>query len=50
MDVVQLIESALAPVVDAINGVLWNYVLVGVLPLVGVFFSVRLGFIQFRLL
>ncbi|NYZ62910.1 alanine/glycine:cation symporter family protein [Luteimonas deserti] len=48
MDVVPLIESALAPVVDAINGVLWNYVLVGVLPLVGVWFSVRLGFIQFR--
>ena len=48
MDVVQLIESALAPVVDAINGVLWNYVLVGVLPLVGIWFSARLGFIQFR--
>ena len=48
MDPVQLIENLLSPVVGAINGVLWNYVLVAVLPLVGVWFSVRLGFIQLR--
>jgi len=48
MDLVQLIENLLSPVVGAINGVLWNYLLVGVLPLVGLWFSVRLGFIQFR--
>ncbi|WP_208004934.1 alanine/glycine:cation symporter family protein [Luteimonas terrae] len=48
MDVVQLIENALSPVVGAVNGVLWNYVLVGVLPLVGIWFSLRLGFVQLR--
>lgn len=48
MDVVQLIENVLSPVVGAINGVLWNYLLVGVLPLVGIWFSLRLGFVQLR--
>ncbi len=48
MDVVQWTETLLSPIVDAINGVLWNYVLVAVLPLVGVWFSLRLGFIQVR--
>ena len=48
MDLVQLIENVLSPIVGGINGVLWNYLLVGVLPLVGIWFSVRLGFIQFR--
>ncbi|WP_199171426.1 MULTISPECIES: alanine/glycine:cation symporter family protein [Luteimonas] len=48
MALVQLIEATLSPIVDAINGVLWNYVLVGVLPLVGLWFTVRLGAIQFR--
>ncbi len=48
MSVVQLIENAVSPAVDAINGVLWNYLLVGVLPLVGIWFSVRLRVIQLR--
>lgn len=48
MDLVQLIENALTPVVSAVNGMLWNYVLVGVLPLVGLWFSASLGFIQVR--
>lgn len=48
MDLLQLIENILSPVVNGINGVLWNYVLVGVLPLVGLWFSVSLGFIQLR--
>ena len=36
MDLVQLIENVLSPIVGGINGVLWNYLLVGVLPLVGI--------------
>lgn len=48
MDLVQLIEKTLSPLVDGINGVLWNYLLVGVLPLVGLWFSASLGFIQLR--
>lgn len=42
------IEAALAALVGAINGLVWNYVLVAVLPLVGLYFSVRLGVIQLR--
>lgn len=48
MDLLELIERLLSPAVDAINGVLWNYVLVAALPLVGIWFSLRLGFIQLR--
>lgn len=48
MDLMQGIENLLSPVVGAINGILWNYVLVAVLPLVGIWFSLRLGFIQLR--
>ncbi|MEN4901997.1 alanine/glycine:cation symporter family protein [Luteimonas sp. TWI1416] len=48
MDVVQLVERGLSPIVAAVNGVLWNYLLVGVLPLVGIWFSLRLGFVQLR--
>ena len=43
-----IIEAALASAVGAINGVIWNWLLIGILPLVGVYFSVRLGFIQVR--
>ncbi|MDO5506474.1 MAG: alanine/glycine:cation symporter family protein [Pseudoxanthomonas suwonensis] len=43
-----VIETALAAVVGAINGVIWNWVLVAVLPLVGLYFTVRLGAVQLR--
>ncbi len=42
------IEALLAPVVGLINQVLWNYVLVYGLLAVGVFFTVRLRFLQVR--
>ena len=45
---VQLVESALSPVVGLVNGVLWNYVLVYGLLGVGVFFTLRLRFLQIR--
>ncbi|WP_425365035.1 alanine/glycine:cation symporter family protein [Fulvimarina endophytica] len=35
-------------VVDYLNGILWGYVLVYGLLAIGVFFTLRLGFIQFR--
>lgn len=35
-------------VIDFINGILWDYVLVYGLLAVGLYFTVRLGFIQFR--
>ncbi|MCM2504341.1 alanine:cation symporter family protein [Aureimonas altamirensis] len=34
--------------IDAVNGVLWNYVLVYGLLAVGIYFTVRLGFLQIR--
>ena len=43
-----MIETALATVVGAINGVIWNWVLVAVLPLAGLYFTVRLGVVQVR--
>src|SRR5690606_20302870 len=43
-----LIETLLRPVVDLVNGVLWNYVLVYGLLAVGVFFTIRLRFLQVR--
>ncbi|WP_052101372.1 alanine/glycine:cation symporter family protein [Novilysobacter arseniciresistens] len=46
--ILQLIETVLAPVIDLVNGVLWNYVLVYGLLAVGVFFTVRLRFLQVR--
>ncbi|GAB3341445.1 alanine/glycine:cation symporter family protein [Marilutibacter aestuarii] len=42
------IEAVLAPVVGAINTVLWDYVLVYGLLAVGVYFSLRLRGLQFR--
>lgn len=48
MDLAGLIEGVLAPIVDGINGVIWNWLLVGLLPLVGIWFSLRLGLIQIR--
>ncbi len=47
-DVQPLIESMLGPVVDAINHVLWNYVLVYGLLAVGLYFTVRLRLLQVR--
>lgn len=44
----QLIEAVLSPVVGLVNGVLWNYVLVYGLLAVGMFFTVRLRFLQVR--
>lgn len=37
----------LDPIIDAINGVLWNYVLIYGLIAVGIYFTLRLRFIQF---
>ncbi|MGV8922194.1 MAG: alanine/glycine:cation symporter family protein [Thermomonas sp.] len=48
MELLRIIESWLALAVGGINGVIWNWLLVAVLPLVGLYFSVRLGFIQLR--
>jgi len=41
--------STIESVVNAINGVLWGSLLIYVLVSAGVFFTVRLGFIQFRM-
>ncbi|MFC0679866.1 alanine/glycine:cation symporter family protein [Lysobacter korlensis] len=41
-------EMVLAPVIGLINRVLWDYVLVYGLLAVGLYFTVRLGFIQVR--
>ena len=43
-----LIERAISPIIGAINNVLWNYVLIYGLLAVGIFFTVRLGFVQVR--
>ncbi len=48
MTEIQGIEALLQTAVGGINGVIWNYLLVGLLPLVGLYFSIRLGFIQLR--
>ena len=48
MPLTLMIEAPLAQLVSAINGVIWNYLLVGLLPLVGLYFSVRTGFVQLR--
>ena len=48
MTAIQTIETMLQAAVGGINAVIWNYLLVGVLPLVGLYFSARLGFIQLR--
>ncbi|WP_232055240.1 hypothetical protein [Vibrio taketomensis] len=42
------LNTGLSSVVNAINGVLWGQVLVYLLVIVGVYFTVRLGFIQLR--
>jgi len=44
----QVIESVLAPVVGLVNSVLWNYVLVYGLLAVGLYFTLRLRFLQVR--
>ncbi|MEI2415304.1 alanine/glycine:cation symporter family protein [Orrella sp. JC864] len=36
------------PIIDFLNGILWNYVLVYGLLAVGVYFTLRLGFVQLR--
>ncbi|RMH92911.1 alanine:cation symporter family protein [Lysobacter pythonis] len=38
----------MAQVVGAVNGVIWDWLLVALLPLAGLYFSVRTGFIQLR--
>jgi AGCS family alanine or glycine:cation symporter len=48
MTAIQTIETMLQAAVGGINAVIWNYLLVGVLPLVGLYFSARLGLIQLR--
>lgn len=45
----QAIETLISPVIGAINNVLWNYVLIYGLLVVGVFFTFRLRFLQVRL-
>lgn len=42
------LDALLSHVVGLVNGVLWNHVLVGVLPLVGLYFTVRLRVVQVR--
>ena len=43
-----LIETLLSPVIGLINKVLWDYVLVYGLLAVGLYFTVRLRFVQVR--
>ncbi|WP_220480975.1 alanine/glycine:cation symporter family protein [Marilutibacter penaei] len=47
--VLDVIEAVLAPVIGAINGVLWGYVLVYGLLAVGLYFTLRLRGLQLRL-
>lgn len=35
-------------IINAINDVLWGYVLIYLLLAVGIYFTVRFGFVQFR--
>ncbi|KAB8314778.1 alanine:cation symporter family protein [Tolypothrix campylonemoides VB511288] len=42
------IESLLSPVIGAVNRVLWDYFLTYALLAVGLYFSLRLGFVQVR--
>ena len=46
--VAHLIETLLSPVIGLINRVLWDYVLVYGLLAVGLYFTVRLRFVQVR--
>lgn len=48
LTLVESINEALMSVIGAINGLLWGQVLVYLLVGVGVYFTVRLGFIQLR--
>ena len=48
MEFLSILEAGLARVVGGINGVIWNWVLVALLPLVGLYFSWRTRFIQIR--
>ena len=45
---IESINEALMSVIGTINGLLWGQVLVYLLVGVGVYFTVRLGFIQLR--
>lgn len=40
--------DVLVNIVDAVNGILWNKVLIYVLPVVGLFFTIYLGFPQIK--
>jgi amino acid carrier protein len=44
----ELMVEALGKVITEVNDVLWSYVLIALLILVGVYFTFRLGFAQFR--
>lgn len=44
----EAVNDVLASVTGSINGLLWNHVLIYLLVLAGAFFTIRLGFIQFR--
>lgn len=46
--ILQLIATVLKPGIDLVNGLLWNYVLVYGLLAVGLYFTVRLRFVQVR--
>lgn len=48
MSVLTSMNDSLMTVINAVNGVLWGQVLVYMLVGVGVYFTVRLGFIQIR--
>jgi len=41
-------DELLDPVIDFLNNILWGYVLIYGLLAVGIYFTIRLGFIQFR--
>ena len=48
MDFLSRVETGLAQLVGGINGVIWNWLLVALLPLVGLYFSWRTRFVQLR--
>ena len=41
-------EQALNAIIGPINNFLWSYILIAVLVLLGLWFTVRTGFVQFR--
>ncbi|SDK12148.1 alanine or glycine:cation symporter, AGCS family [Ferrimonas sediminum] len=44
----EAVNDVLATATGAINSILWNHILIYLLVFAGLFFTVRLGFIQFR--